>query len=370
MSELSRSPLHALHEAAGAQFTEFAGWSMPLRFGSELAEHRAVRETAGIFDLSHMGQLRAVGPDAGRMLDHALAGRISQLEPGRAKYTLLLAPDGGILDDLIVYAQAADDFLIVANASNRGTVSAELSQRARDFEVVVRDESEDAALIAVQGPASRAVLGAVTGLDAARLDDLRSYRAASIPFGDGELFAARTGYTGEDGFELYMPAEDAERVWTAITDAGEPLGLVRCGLAARDSLRLEAGMPLYGHELTREVLPQQAGLDRVVALDKPGGFVGDEAVRKGPPEGARVLVGLHVEGRRAARAGSPVRHGDREIGEVTSGMLSPTLGMAIALAYVDPRFAVTGTNLEVGIRSSLAAASVCELPFYRRKAAA
>lgn len=377
------SPLDAVHRAAGASFTDFAGWQMPVRYSSDLAEHRAVREAAGIFDLSHMGEIVLVGPEAAAALDAALAGRLSAIAIGQAKYSLLLDEQGGIIDDLVVYRIGDERFMVVANASNREVVAAELSARAKPFDVLVADDSDDVALIAVQGPASLEVLLRTTGIvippateehaertERTELAELKYYRALPGTFAGEPVLIARTGYTGENGFELYLAPEHAEALWVALNAAGEPLGLVPAGLASRDTLRLEAGMPLYGHELGRGMLPVQAGLGRIVALGKENDFVGRAAVEAGPAAGARVLVGLTAEGRRAGRAGYAVFDGESpdaaNVGEITSGALSPTLGHPIAMAFVDPAVREVGTTLFIDVRGSRVAASVVALPFYTR----
>jgi aminomethyltransferase len=363
------SPLLHVHEEAGAQLIDFAGWRMPVRYGSDLAEHEAVRERAGVFDLSHMAELRVSGPDAAAFLDHALAGRLSAIEPWQAKYSLLLAEHGGILDDLIVYrvdSGAAPEYLVVANASNRHVVLEALSARAAGFDATVADETEQTGLVAVQGPAAAAIVGRL-GLEAEPLDGLRYYRALPAVFEGEDVLVARTGYTGEDGFELYIAAHAAEALWRAVVLAGEEHGLALCGLAARDTLRLEAGMPLYGNELSIDVLPAQVGLGRVVALKAKGDFVGRAAVEAGPAEDAPVLVALTAEGRRAPRAGYPVLDGGREVGRVTSGALSPTLGHPIAMALVEPGSAGSDA-LTVDVRGTQLPAAVTQLPFYKREA--
>ena len=363
------SPLHDVHVALGAAFTDFAGWQMPVRYSSDLAEHHAVRTAAGIFDISHMAEIAVDGPDAAAFLDAALAGRLSAMAPGKAKYSLVLNEQGGIVDDLIVYRLTDSSYLVVANASNRFAVVEALQQRVsmndNTFNVALDDRTEAIALIAVQGPASAAVLAATPGLAIDGLNDLRYYAWGSGTFAGLDLMVARTGYTGEDGFELYVSAEHAGALWAALTVAGEPLGLVPCGLAARDTLRLEAGMPLYGHELGLNIQPVQAGLGRVVVTDKPA-FVGRDAIIAGPPVDAPVLVGLRAEGRRAARAEYPIFHGDALVGEVTSGALSPTLGYPIAMAFVAPEASALGTQLELDVRGTRIAATVVTVPFYSR----
>jgi aminomethyltransferase len=377
-----RSPLDEVHRAEGASFTDFAGWQMPVRYSSDLAEHHAVRQHAGLFDLSHMGEIVVVGPEAPDALDYALAGRLSAIAEGQAKYSLLLARDGGVIDDLVVYRTGEDRYMVVANAANREVVAEELRNRTAPFEADVFDESDDIALIAIQGPDALEVLQQTEGFGiqgpgndgedfSAAVAGLKYYRAVAAEFEGEPVLVARTGYTGEDGFELYVAPGRARRLWDALRETGGPR-VVPCGLASRDTLRLEAGMPLYGHELSRDILPVQAGLGRVVALAKEGDFVGRAAVQAGPAEGARVLVGLTAEGRRAPRAGYAVFDGDgedaREIGEITSGALSPTLGHPVAMAFVAPEAAEPGSRLFVDVRGTRVPASVADLPFYRRGA--
>ncbi len=364
------SPLHSIHEELGAAFTDFAGWMMPVRYSSDLAEHHAVRTAAGIFDISHMAEIHVRGAEAGAYLDFALAGKLSGIALAQAKYSLLLNEAGGIIDDLVTYRLADDHFLVVANAGNRFAAATALTERAEGFDVAVTDESDDYALIAVQGPVSRAILEATAGLTgfATPLDELKYYRKTAATFNGTDLIIGRTGYTGEDGFELYIHVDAAADLWAALTVAGSPLGLVPAGLACRDTLRLEAGMPLYGHELNLSTFPVQAGLGRVVALSKEGDFVGRSAIEAGPDAGARVLVGLAAEGRRAGRADYLLFHGDKEVGVITSGALSPTLGHPIAMAYVDPDVSEVGTELHIDVRGSRIAASVVSLPFYKREA--
>ena len=358
------SPLHSLHLAAGASFTDFAGWQMPVSYGSDLAEHHAVRTSAGIFDISHMAEIRIDGPESAAFLDYALAGKLSAIAPLQAKYSLLLNDEGGIIDDLVVYrgGDRPSAFLIVANAGNRHAVVVALQERAENFKVAISDESDIVSLIAVQGPASRGIVEQVLGVD---LAELKYYWGRELEWQGGRCFVARTGYTGEDGFELYIGVNQAVALWEALQEAGGDT-LTPAGLASRDTLRLEAGMPLYGHELGVETFPVQAGLGRVVALSKEGDFVGRAAIEAGPASDAPVLVGLTTEGKRAGRAGYPVVDGDRQVGVVTSGALSPTLGYPIAMAYVDPASAASAT-LAIDVRGTRIPASVVPLPFYKRE---
>ncbi|GAB3052990.1 glycine cleavage system aminomethyltransferase GcvT [Sediminivirga luteola] len=361
--------LHDIHAELGASFTDFGGWDMPLKYGSELTEHRAVRSAAGIFDLSHMGEVRLTGPGAAAALDYALISRLSAIKPGRAKYTVIVNEQGKLLDDLIVYRLGEEEFLVVPNAGNAVRVAAELARRAESFDVTVADESAETSLIAVQGPAAESILlELVAAEDAEAVRSLKYYAAVTLAVSGIEVLLARTGYTGEDGFELFLPNAQAPALWRAVVEAGTPHGLIPAGLAARDSLRLEAGMPLYGNELTTELTPFEAGLGRMIPFDSKEDFVGREALE--PLRGtqpARVLVGLASQGRRAARQGSAVLVDGEVVGVVTSGQPSPTLGHPIALAYVDSAHAEPGTAVQADVRGKVHDFEVVALPFYRRK---
>ncbi len=366
MSDPRYTPLRERHEALGASFTDFGGWQMPVRYTSDLAEHHAVRQAAGIFDISHMAEFTVRGPGAADYLDYALAGRLSALAVGKAKYSLLLAESGGIIDDVIVYRLQDDDFLIISNAGNRDAVREALLARTDGHEVAVVDVSDDYALIAVQGPNAEAIVAATAGIDEISIPwaEQKYYAWASATYAGRPLLLARTGYTGEDGFELLVAADDAAVLWDALLAAGEPHGLVPAGLAARDTLRLEAGMPLYGHELGLDTKPVQAGLGRVVVTAKES-FVGKDGIDAA--SGAPVLVGLVAEGKRAGRAGYAVVAEDgTALGEITSGALSPTLGHPIAMAYVTPSSAEEGTAVLLDVRGTKIPATVTALPFYRR----
>ncbi|MFD4570578.1 glycine cleavage system aminomethyltransferase GcvT [Streptomyces sp. NPDC058467] len=369
----SNAPRHtaldALHRSLGATMTDFAGWDMPLRYGSERDEHLAVRTKAGLFDLSHMGEITVTGPQAAALLNHALVGNIASVGVGRARYTMICQADGGILDDLIVYRLADTEYMVVANASNAQVVFDALTERAEGFDASVRDDRDAYALIAVQGPESPGILKSLTDAD---LDGLKYYAGLPGTVAGVPALIARTGYTGEDGFELFVAPGDAEKLWQALTDAGAPVGLVPCGLSCRDTLRLEAGMPLYGHELTTSLTPFDAGLGRVVKFEKEGDFVGRTALEAAAERAAenppRVLVGLIAEGRRVPRAGYPVVADGKVIGEITSGAPSPTLGKPIAMAYVDAAHAAPGTaGVGVDIRGSHEPYEVVALPFYKRR---
>ena len=344
--------------------TSFAGWQMPLRYGSETAEHQAVRHAAGLFDLSHMGEILVSGPGAGAALDYALTGYLSALRPGRARYTMICAPDGGVLDDLVVYRQGEREFLVIANAANTAVVCGEIRSRSARFDTAVADATDDYALIAIQGPAAAGILGRVAALD---LDAMKYYTGTFGDVAGRPAWVARTGYTGEDGFEVFSRASDAAAVWEALASAGHGSGLVPAGLAARDTLRLEAGMPLYGNELGPDLTPFEAGLGRVVRFDKPGDFIGRPALLARSSAGPRrELVGLTLRSRRVARHGYPVFASGQEAGVVTSGAPSPTLGQPIAMAYLTAGTGASDAVLTVGIRGEAVPAQLTELPFYSR----
>ena len=364
------TPLIDAHRALGARLIEFGGWLMPVQYGSILEEHRTVREAVGLFDLSHMGELYVEGVDAGAALAAALVSDPSSLAVGRAHYSMICAPDGGIIDDLIVYRLAGMRFLVVANAGNAPIVSDALAERLKGFKAVLDDRSLATGLLAVQGPKSPDVLGALTDVD---LTALRYYAAAEGTVAGIDALVARTGYTGEDGFEVFVETSQAVVLWDVLLDAVRAAGGGPVGLGARDTLRLEAGMPLYGNELDLDTNPYEAGLGRVVKLGKmvggSGEFVGRTALEKVARDGpSRRLVGLVVEGRGIARHGYPVWSGDRRTGVVTSGTQSPTLGVPIAMAYVAPDDAAPGTVVDIEIRETRVAARVVALPFYRREA--
>ncbi|SDW00109.1 aminomethyltransferase [Arthrobacter sp. yr096] len=378
----NHTALYEEHKKLGASFTDFGGWQMPLKYSSELAEHHAVRKTAGLFDLSHMGEVWVSGPEAAAFLDYALVGKISAMAIGKAKYSLICQEDGGIIDDLITYRrpsteEGTDKFLVVPNAGNAAVVAAALLERAAGFDVVVEDASAETSLIAVQGPLSEAILlRLVPAGQHALVTELKYYAAVDVPFtfdgGTQDLLLARTGYTGEDGFEIFVANESAAALWQAIADAAEEGELIPAGLASRDSLRLEAGMPLYGNELSREGNPFDAGLGPVVALSKEGDFVGKDALAALKADGAgatsgRKLVGLKGLGRRAGRGHYPVLKDGAVVGEVTSGQPSPTLGYPVALAYVDVEFAEQGTALDIDLRGKSEPFEVVALPFYKRQ---
>jgi len=374
--------LYEEHKKLGASFTDFGGWQMPLKYSSELAEHHAVRKSAGLFDLSHMGEVWVTGPDAAAFLDYALVGKISAMAVGKAKYSLICNEDGGIIDDLITYrrpaaADGTDKFLVVPNAGNAKVVAEALAERAAGFDVNVKDASAVTSLIAVQGPKAEAILlRLVPAAQHELVTGLKYYAAVDVPFmfggGSQELLLARTGYTGEDGFEIFVANDDAAALWQALIAIAEEGELTPAGLASRDSLRLEAGMPLYGNELSLEGDPFAAGLGPVVALSKEGDFVGKAALAAKKEAGAgsttgRKLVGLKGLGRRAGRGHYPVLKDGNVVGEVTSGQPSPSLGYPVAIAYDDVEFTEPGTALDIDLRGKAEPFEVVALPFYKRQ---
>ena len=366
MSELKRTPLHAFHLQHGARLVDFAGWEMPVQYRSILEEHRAVRRAAGLFDVSHMGEMDVRGPDAQRYLNHLVTNDVARLFPGRVMYSPMCYPDGGVVDDVLVYHRAPDDYFVCVNASNVDKDLAWMKEQMTGFKVTVTDRSSDYALLALQGPAAATILQPLTG---AKLDRFKYYH-----FGEGTVagvhcLISRTGYTGEDGFELYHAAGDAPALAAAIFDAGKPHGLELAGLGARDSLRLEAGFPLYGHELSADISPVAAGLAWTVKVNKGVPFVGEAALRKELADGSRRQVVFFRTGdRRIARPGTPVQlAGGARVGEVLSGTLSPLLNEAIGSALVHP--GAVEQSLEIEIRGQLLPIQVVRPPFVPLKKA-
>jgi glycine cleavage system T protein (aminomethyltransferase) len=359
-----RTPLHAAHQALGARLVPFAGYEMPLQYASIIEEHRTVRTAVGLFDLSHMGEVLIGGGEALAFARYAVVSDPGALEPGQAQYSMLCAEDGGIIDDLIVY-RTDEGFLIVCNASNREAVLGHLGalREHGDFDATIDDRSDRTALLAPQGPRAAELLAGLTGLD---LDSLGYYRSLRGTVAGVDCLVARTGYTGEDGFELFCDARRAPGLWDALLAAGASLGIRPCGLGSRDTLRLEAGMPLYGNELDRGVNPYEANLGRVVKLEK-GEFVGRSALASVQQSGPRrKLVGLIMRDNAIARHGYPVLVDGSEAGVVTSGTASPTLDARIAMAYLPAQSATVGDEVEVVVRDRPYRAEQVKLPFYKR----
>jgi aminomethyltransferase len=363
VSELLRTPLHDRHVELGARMVGFAGYSMPVQYTSILEEHAAVRERAGLFDVSHMGQLHLSGPGAVADAERLVSCPVASLRPGRIRYGLLCNDRGGVVDDVTVYREGDEALMLCVNAANIDK-DREWVRSHLEGDTALEDRSEQTGLLALQGPESAGLLDEL----APGASAIKRFRFERLPALGHELLVSRTGYTGSDGFEIYLPASLTVELFDAILAKGESRGLVPAGLGARDTLRLEAALPLYGHELDDDTSPLAAGLDRFVKRER-GGFIGAEAIERRATEGhARVLVGLVLEGRGIAREGYDVARGGETVGRVTSGAPSPTLGRPIALAYVPPDDAAVGTALDIVVRGRAVEARVVETPFVARPA--
>ena len=358
-----KTSLHAWHQAHGGRLVEFGGWSMPVLYTNITDEHRAVRNRVGLFDIGHMGRLRFEGPDMLAWVERATTNHVAKLAEGQIHYSLMVDDAGGTLDDILVYRTPGGGLGVVCNASNRAVVVQRFEELRSGLEARLHDETLGTAMIAVQGPLALAtVLKVVDGPLAA----LKYYYIGMGKTKSGlRMAVTRTGYTGEDGFELIFPADRATEVWESLMAAGAEHGILPCGLGARDTLRFEAAMPLYGHELSREINPYAAGLGWAIKLKK-GEFAGREALEQSKvnPGGAR--IGLALSGKRIARQGAIVRKEGRDVGVVTSGTYAPTLDASLAMALVEPEAAGVGAHLVVDVRGVEEPAEVVPLPFYKR----
>jgi aminomethyltransferase len=364
--ELRQTALNAAHRRMGAKMVEFGGWDMPVRYSGDLEEHRGVRGAAGLFDLGHMGQVVISGPDALTYLQWLVTNDMATLSEGSSRYALLCQPDGGVIDDLFIY-RLPERWFVVVNAANRERDVAWMRERRAEhpeWDVTIDDVTDQTGMLALQGPQAEAILASLTPADLASLPyfDVVESTVLGVP-----TIIGRTGYTGEDGFELYFPIAESEKLWDGILAAGKPAGLLPIGLGARDTLRLEAKMALYGHELTEEINPLEAGLSWAVNFDK-GDFIGRDAlVRVRDEKPARRLVGFAmVERGGAPRAGYEVQVAGRTVGHVTSGTHSPTLGQSIGLALIERAAAGVGKPLDVIIRGKAVRAEQVKTPFYKR----
>jgi len=358
-----RTPLYSVHRALGARMVEFGGWEMPVQYSSILAEHHAVRTQAGLFDLSHMGEIEIIGPRALEVCQELLVTDVARVQLWQAQYSVLCYPDGGCIDDLVLYRTAEDRYLLCVNAANIEKDWQWISEHNHG-RAELRNRSEELALIAVQGPRAVEIVQLMTADD---VSPIRRYWAAPGEVAGVQTLIARTGYTGEDGFELFAPAEQARALWQACWQNGQSHGLVPVGLGARDTLRLEAGLLLYGNDLDAHTSPLEAGLQRLVQFGKAG-FIGREVLLRQQTEGiTKQLVGMIMEGAGVPRHGYALWSGDQQIGVVTSGTQSPTLGVGIALGYAPPSFATVGASIAVEIRRRRVPARIAALPFYRRR---
>ncbi|MCY3676055.1 MAG: glycine cleavage system aminomethyltransferase GcvT [Gemmatimonadetes bacterium] len=359
--KLRKTPLHDVHTALGGKLVPFAGYSMPVQYPSGIrAEHAAVRTAAGLFDVSHMGEFTVRGPQAEDFVQYLTVNDVSRVAVGQAQYSALCNERGTILDDLLVY-RFADRFVLVVNASNRTKDWRWVNEHAVRFDVELADDSDDIALIALQGPASEAILSPLTDVDPGTVG---YYRFAEGEVAGVEAVVSRTGYTGEDGFELYLPTAAAVDTWRALTESGEPHGLSPAGLGARDSLRLEMGYALYGNDLDEEHTALESGLGWIVKLDA-GDFIGRDALAVQKERGVtRRLTGIRLTQRGFPRPGYPLVHDGEDVGTVTSGVASPSLGYGVALGYLPVAAARPGTEVGVRIRDRVIAGRTQRPPFY------
>ncbi|CAG0962578.1 aminomethyltransferase [Myxococcaceae bacterium] len=363
MTPYKRTPLAAAHRALGARMVEFGGFEMPVQYTSILEEHAAVRERAGLFDVSHMGRIRVCGPRAEAAVERLVTCEVASLRPGAVRYGCLCNESGGTVDDVTVYRIATDDFFFCVNAANVEKDHRWIVEHVAGSGVSIENSSETSGLLALQGPAAEKLLQTQTTL---ALAGLRRFRFAEGRVDDRTVLVSRTGYTGSDGFEIYCGASDLEALWAGLLEAGAAFGLVPAGLGARDTLRLEAALPLYGHELDDETSPLEAGLDRFVKLDV-GGFIGCEAIRARKAAGhVRALAGFILEDPGVARAGYVLSAGGRDVGVVTSGAPSPTLGRSIGLGWLPPALSAKDTAITVRVRARELRARVVETPFVRK----
>lgn len=364
MGTLKRTPLFSVYEKYGAKTIDFGGWDLPVQFSGIQKEHEAVRGKAGLFDVSHMGEISVEGGDALSFLQNLLTNDVAKLEVNQAQYTLMCYPDGGVVDDLLVYKLAEGHYMLVVNASN---IDKDLDWLKKHVEgdVALTDLSAETSLIALQGPDALAILKSVTDAPVEELQGFRFIQGVEIA-GVRTLVVSRTGYTGEDGFEMYLGEQDAVVLWEKLLEAGEAYGLIPAGLGARDTLRFEARLPLYGQELSAKITPIEAGLGMFVKPDK-GDFIGREALAEQKANGApRKLVGIEMVERGIPRTHYPVYAGDRQIGEVTTGTQSPTLKKSVGLALIETAYAAQDTEVFVEIRGKLVRAKVVKTPFYKR----
>jgi aminomethyltransferase len=362
---LKRTPLYDEHRALGARLVEFSGWEMPVQYSGILDEHRAVRERAGLFDVCHMGEFGAEGPGALDFLQGLVPNNVARLADGQALYTQICNEQGGTLDDLLIYRLGDQRYMTVVNAGTMESDWAWFTQQAAGHaDVTLTNNSAETGLIALQGPRAREILRPLTTTD---LDAIAYYHFAEGTVAGIDCLISRTGYTGEDGFELYCASGDAVALWRALLTAGAPHGLIPAGLGARDTLRLEAGYCLYGHELNEQTSPLEAGLSWSVKLEKGHDFIGREALLAQKQQGLpRKLVGIELRDRGVPRAGYAILREGATIGELTSGTVGPTLGTAIGMGYVSPQDAALGNEIAIDIRGKAVPAAIVALPFYKR----
>jgi aminomethyltransferase len=363
-SQLQRTPLYELHKRAGARLVEFSGWEMPVQYSSIVEEHQAVRNRVGLFDVSHMGEFHVEGPDAELFLQYLVPNDISRLQTHQALYTQLCLPDGNTIDDLLIYC-LPEHYLLVVNAGNIEKDFQWITEQASGFIVTVSDKSKETALLALQGPLSEQILQPLTSTP---LQEIAYYHCADGVVAGVQCLISRTGYTGEDGFELYFLGSEAVRLWEAIIAEGErqQTTVQPAGLGARDTLRLEAGYCLYGHELDEQTNPLEARLGWTVKLNK-GEFIGRDALLTAKQEGPqKLLVGIELLDRGVPRSGYAIYQGEEQIGVLTSGTRGPSVQKNIALGYIKPAYAKVDEQVQIEIRGNRLAAKIVALPFYKR----
>lgn len=364
MAELKRTPLYPVYAKYGAKTIDFGGWDLPVQFSSIMEEHDAVRNRAGLFDVSHMGEVNVKGKDALKFLQYLMTNDVAKLEIGQAIYTPMCYPDGGIVDDLLIYRTAENDYLLVVNASNTDK-DVEWIEKHLEGEVEVTNISNKFAQLAIQGPLAESILQKLTSQD---LQEIKFFRfKEDVEIAGKKALVSRSGYTGEDGFELYCAPEDVVALWEKLLEAGEPEGILPCGLGARDTLRFEAKLPLYGQELSPEISPLEAGLGMWVKVDKESDFIGKEFLKEQKQNGVpRKIVGIEMIDRGIPRHGYPVFVDSEQIGEVTTGTQSPTLKKNVGLALIKTEYAKEGQEVFVEIRGKHVKAVIVKTPFYRR----
>lgn len=363
MAELKKTPLNEVHRALGAKMVDFGGWDMPVQYSGIIEEHTAVRTKAGLFDVSHMGEIRVKGTDALKFLQKMVSNDVSRIKTYQIQYNILCLPTGGVVDDLLVHKERDNEYLLVVNASNTDKDFKWLLEHKEDENVEIINESPKTGQIAIQGPLAESILQKLTDVN---LADVKFYRYTYGQVDGVKCLISRTGYTGEDGFEVYCPWEKTVQLWNKMLETGGD-NILPCGLGARDTLRFEAKMPLYGHELGEEITPLEAGLARFVALDKEEDFIGKSALKAQKEAGIpRKIVGLEMLDRGIPRAGYTVKKDGKEIGFITTGSYSPSLDKNLGLALIDAAYAYIGNEVAVAIRNKDVKAQIVPTPFYKR----
>lgn len=368
MDQLKKTPIFPLYETYGAKVIDFGGWALPVQFQGIIEEHNRVREQAGLFDVSHMGEIVVTGEDALSFLQYLCTNDIAKLQMGRAIYTLLCYENGGTVDDVIIYRTDTNAYMLVVNASNVDKVEQWMNLQRnykQNWDVTIDNVSAQIAQLAIQGPKAQEILQVVTDYDLSQIK--RFHFVKDAPILHTKALISRTGYTGEDGFEIYIDSKDGALIWTELLIKGASLGLAPIGLGARDTLRLEAGLPLYGQELSQEITPMEAQLEYFVSFDK-GDFIGREALLEQKEQGLkRRLVGFQMIDRGIPRTHYPVFAEEKQVGEVTSGTFSPTLKLNIGMALVSKNYSAIGQSIEIEIRGKKIKAEVIPKPFFKRK---